>query len=77
MLSAFVGEKALFRPFVFKIFPSLGSSPAGGHKVAMQSVAGEARNMCIINPFLLRVPGDEGQDRARSSAGVLPVPITA
>jgi hypothetical protein len=33
--------------------------------------------MCIINPFLLRVPGDEGQDRARSSAGVLPVPITA
>jgi len=31
----------------------------------------------IINPFLLRVPGGEAKDRARSSVGVLPVPITA
>jgi hypothetical protein len=33
--------------------------------------------MCIINPFLLRAGGDETQDRARPSAGVLPLPIKA
>jgi len=31
----------------------------------------------IINPFLLRVWRDEAEDRARSPAGVLTVPITA
>jgi len=31
----------------------------------------------IINPFFLCGPGDEVKDRARGSAGVLPVPIVA
>jgi hypothetical protein len=45
MLSALVREKALFRSFAFKMFPSLGVCEVRGHKVAMQSVGGEARKM--------------------------------
>ena len=33
----------------------------------MQSVGGEARKMCIIKAFLLRVPDDMAEDRSRSS----------
>jgi len=77
MLSALVGEKPLFRPFVFKMFSALGVCPVSGHKVAMKSVPVRLGGWGIINPFLLRVRGDEAQDRARSSARVLPLPITA
>ena len=77
MLAALGGEKTLFRPFVFKMVAALGVCAVVGHKFAMQSVGGEARNICIINPFLLRLPGAEAEDQARSSAGVPPMPITA
>jgi len=47
-----------------------------GHKVAMQSVGSEARRMCFINSFSLRVPGQGAGDRASSPLRALPVPIT-
>jgi hypothetical protein len=77
MFSASFLENALFRPFVFKMFSGSCFSLVCGHEVAMQSVGGEARKKCIINPFLLRAPGIEAQDRARISARLLPVPFTA
>ena len=70
MLSAFVGEKALFRPFVFKMFSALGVCAVIGHKVAMQSVAAKARRCGIIHPFLLRVRGS-GSIRCRGG-GIYP-----
>jgi hypothetical protein len=77
MFSASFLEKALSRSFVFKMFSASCICPVSGHKVAKQSVGREARKICIIPPFLLPVRGDEAQDRARSSARALPLPITA
>ncbi len=61
MLTALAREKTLFRPFVFKMMTALGACAWVGHKVVMQSVRGEARKNCIINPFLLRQPGIEAR----------------
>ena len=77
MLTALEGENPVFRSFVFKMLTALGVGVVVGHKVAMQSVLLRLGRCDIIGPFLLRVRGDEAKDRARSSAGVLPVPITA
>jgi hypothetical protein len=77
MFSASFLEKALFRPFVFKKFSASCFCLVGGAKVAMQSVPARLGRFGIINPFLLRVRGGEAKDRAGSSAGVRPVPITA
>jgi hypothetical protein len=77
MFSGLGGEKALLRPFVFKKFSGLRACAVLGHKVAMQAVEVRLVRCGIINPFLLRVPGDEAQGRARSCGGALPVPITA
>jgi len=55
MFSAFVGEKSLLRPFVFKMFSAFGTLPPEGQEVALYLVRGEARKKCIINSFLLRV----------------------
>jgi hypothetical protein len=35
MFSAFLREKSLFRPFVFKMFSALDTLSEGGHKVAV------------------------------------------
>ncbi len=70
-------EKALFRPSVFRMFSASCFSPVNGYKVAMHLWPVRLGRCGIINPFLLRASGDEAQDRARSSAGALPVPITA
>jgi len=77
MFSGLAGEKALFRPFTFKMFAGLDICTLGRHRVAVQSVEVRLGRRGIINPFLLRVRGNEAKDRARSSAGVLPIPIAA
>jgi hypothetical protein len=70
-------KKALFRPFVFKMFSASCFCLEFGHEVAVLPVGGKARKICIINPFLLRVPGGEAPDRTWHSARVLPVPFVA
>ena len=77
MFSGLGGEKSLLRPLVFKKFSGLGVCAVSGDKVAIQSVEVRLGRCGIINAFLLRVPGDEAPDRARSSGGALRVPITA
>jgi hypothetical protein len=44
-LTALVGEKTVFQPFVFMILTALGVCVVVGHKVSMQSVACKARNI--------------------------------
>jgi len=77
MFSASFLKKALFRPFVFKMFSGLGVCVVSGHKVAMQSGPVRLGRCGIINPFLLPVRGGGAQDRARLSAVVLPVLLMA
>jgi hypothetical protein len=81
MFSAFVREKSLFRPFVFKMFSALDMLSHGGHKVAIRFGGSKASwwevtlGRCgIIISFLLRVPGDETKDRVKSFAGALTKP---
>jgi hypothetical protein len=73
MFSGLVGEKALFRSFVFKMFSGLGTLFVGRHDVAMQFIVREA-GYVWHQDFLLHGPGrrNEGSDRkfhGRLSAG--------
>lgn len=75
MIAALVEEKPLFWPFVFNMLTAFAVRAKGGHNVATRSVPFRLETWGIINTFLLRKPGGEAQDRPRSSASVLPVPI--
>ncbi len=77
MFSGSFLEKAVFQPFVFKMFSASDNCAMGRHMVTVQSEGVRLETYGIINPFLLRVPGNEATDRTRSSEGVLPVTITA
>jgi hypothetical protein len=70
-------QKGLFRPFVFKMFSASCFCLEYGHEVAILPVGGEARKICIINPFLLRRRCGKAPDRAWHSTRVLPAPSAA
>jgi len=59
------------------MFSALDICALGGNKVAVQFADARLVSFGIIHPFLLRVGGDDAKGRARSSAGALPLPITA
>ena len=62
-------EKCLSRPFVFKKFPASLTMSIGGHRVAMESVWGEAKYVTTIHPFLLREPDGAAGDQAEVPQG--------
>ena len=70
MLSALVGEKTLFRPFVFKMFSALGDLPDGGHDVAAEFggiAAGKVTSEILSYSARCAVRRD-----TRRNAGIIP-----
>ena len=65
MLPGLMGEKALLRPFAFKRFSGLGDCAVCGHKVAMQSVAGEASKMWHHPSLPAPRAGRRGEESSR------------
>jgi hypothetical protein len=62
MFSASFYKNPFFLSFVFKMFSALDRLSSDGHDVAIQFVPGRLGTWDIINPFWLRVRGDEAQD---------------
>jgi hypothetical protein len=61
MFSASFLENALFRSFVFSMFPAYDTLSGRGHIAAMQFVPNEASNMCHHPSLLLRAPGGKAK----------------